>query len=201
MHTVPATFRQRLGYEPQRTCLTRIRLCSARFCPLPLLGSCIEGDPEPNLLLVSMIHLFKLEEGIEKVKAIYRCRFMAILGVFGSLMGSFLCFIKAFAEASSNSTGVTSFLENVSYPEFSAFMHGIVDVIIPKNGESKNVDLKKKDFQLQKINCKYECSRRCSKASKRKRCKRACKSCCHRCHCVPPGTYGNKDLCPCYSWK
>ncbi|QCD90952.1 Uncharacterized protein family UPF0114 [Vigna unguiculata] len=33
-----------------------------------------------------------LEEGIEK--AIYRCRFMAILGVFGSLMGSFLCFIK-----------------------------------------------------------------------------------------------------------
>nr|AGV54840.1 hypothetical protein [Phaseolus vulgaris] len=33
-----------------------------------------------------------LEEGIEK--AIYRCRFMAFLGVFGSLMGSFLCFIK-----------------------------------------------------------------------------------------------------------
>lgn len=33
-----------------------------------------------------------LEEGIEK--AIYRCRFMAILGVFGSLIGSFLCFIK-----------------------------------------------------------------------------------------------------------
>lgn len=33
-----------------------------------------------------------IEEGIEK--AIYRCRFMAILGVFGSLIGSFLCFIK-----------------------------------------------------------------------------------------------------------
>lgn len=33
-----------------------------------------------------------IEEGIEKV--IYRCRFLAILGVFGSLIGSFLCFIK-----------------------------------------------------------------------------------------------------------
>ncbi|RDX99631.1 hypothetical protein CR513_17291, partial [Mucuna pruriens] len=33
-----------------------------------------------------------VEESIEKV--IYRCRFMAILGVFGSLIGSFLCFIK-----------------------------------------------------------------------------------------------------------
>ncbi|KAK7252582.1 hypothetical protein RIF29_36632 [Crotalaria pallida] len=33
-----------------------------------------------------------LEEGIEKV--IYRFRFMAILGVFGSLVGSVLCFIK-----------------------------------------------------------------------------------------------------------
>ncbi|XP_020240701.1 uncharacterized protein LOC109819398 [Asparagus officinalis] len=32
------------------------------------------------------------EEAIEKV--IYRCRFMAILGVFGSLMGSVLCFLK-----------------------------------------------------------------------------------------------------------
>ncbi|XP_047149638.1 cypmaclein-like [Vigna umbellata] len=91
-----------------------------------------------------------------------------------------LLLLQAFAEASSNSTGVASFLENT-------------------NGGSKKVDLKNQDFQLHKINCKYECSRRCSKASKRKRCKRACKSCCHRCHCVPPGTYGNKDLCPCYA--
>ncbi|KAF7829115.1 putative transmembrane protein [Senna tora] len=33
-----------------------------------------------------------MEEDIEKV--VYRCRFMAILGVFGSLVGSILCFIK-----------------------------------------------------------------------------------------------------------
>ncbi|CAK7357264.1 unnamed protein product [Dovyalis caffra] len=36
--------------------------------------------------------LESLEENIEKV--IYRCRFLAILGVWGSLVGSFLCFIK-----------------------------------------------------------------------------------------------------------
>ncbi|KAG6687513.1 hypothetical protein I3842_11G074400 [Carya illinoinensis] len=33
-----------------------------------------------------------VEEGIER--AIYRCRFMALLGVLGSLVGSILCFIK-----------------------------------------------------------------------------------------------------------
>ncbi|KAL7128445.1 hypothetical protein ABFS83_14G317700 [Erythranthe nasuta] len=50
-----------------------------------------------------------------------------------------------------------------------------------------------------KINCSYACSRRCSKSSRKNLCHRACKSCCARCHCVPPGTYGNKDLCPCYA--
>ncbi|KAF3449244.1 hypothetical protein FNV43_RR09972 [Rhamnella rubrinervis] len=33
-----------------------------------------------------------IEEDIEK--AVYRCRFMTLLGVLGSLIGSFLCFIK-----------------------------------------------------------------------------------------------------------
>ncbi|XP_012853508.1 PREDICTED: gibberellin-regulated protein 11-like isoform X2 [Erythranthe guttata] len=47
--------------------------------------------------------------------------------------------------------------------------------------------------------CSYACSRRCSKSSRKNLCHRACKSCCARCHCVPPGTYGNKDLCPCYA--
>ncbi|KAJ0110720.1 hypothetical protein Patl1_02665 [Pistacia atlantica] len=40
----------------------------------------------------NMGRLEALEENIEKV--IYRFRFMALLGVFGSLIGSFLCFIK-----------------------------------------------------------------------------------------------------------
>ncbi|KZV15367.1 protein RSI-1 [Dorcoceras hygrometricum] len=29
-----------------------------------------------------------------------------------------------------------------------------------------------------------------------------CNKCCATCLCVPPGTYGNKDCCPCYrDWK
>ncbi|XP_059454688.1 gibberellin-regulated protein 9-like [Corylus avellana] len=50
-----------------------------------------------------------------------------------------------------------------------------------------------------KINCSSACSRRCKEASRKKRCTRACKSCCMRCHCVPPGTYGHKNACPCYA--
>ncbi|GAB4861431.1 hypothetical protein Ancab_036634 [Ancistrocladus abbreviatus] len=50
-----------------------------------------------------------------------------------------------------------------------------------------------------KINCNGACAMRCRKASRKNVCSRACKSCCMRCHCVPPGTYGNKNACPCYA--
>ncbi|GMN34986.1 hypothetical protein TIFTF001_005020 [Ficus carica] len=30
------------------------------------------------------------------------------------------------------------------------------------------------------------------------RCLKYCNICCDKCHCVPSGTYGNKDECPCY---
>lgn len=50
-----------------------------------------------------------------------------------------------------------------------------------------------------KINCNYACAIRCSKARRKNVCGRACKTCCRRCHCVPPGTYGNKSACPCYA--
>ncbi|XP_011074683.1 snakin-2-like [Sesamum indicum] len=49
------------------------------------------------------------------------------------------------------------------------------------------------------IDCGKECSRRCQLASRQKICKRACGTCCARCHCVPPGTSGHKDVCPCYA--
>ncbi|CAI0396367.1 unnamed protein product [Linum tenue] len=49
-----------------------------------------------------------------------------------------------------------------------------------------------------KIDCKGKCKYRCSKASRHKICIRACNTCCHRCNCVPPGTSGNYDTCPCY---
>ncbi|KAJ0972045.1 hypothetical protein J5N97_020004 [Dioscorea zingiberensis] len=49
------------------------------------------------------------------------------------------------------------------------------------------------------IDCVGKCNYRCSKASRHKMCIRACNTCCQRCHCVPPGTSGNRDVCPCYA--
>ncbi|KAH7861801.1 hypothetical protein Vadar_031028 [Vaccinium darrowii] len=56
-----------------------------------------------------------------------------------------------------------------------------------------------KKYHPKKINCNYACLRRCRQASRKNVCNRACKTCCMRCHCVPPGTYGNKSACPCYA--
>ncbi|KAI4346396.1 hypothetical protein L6164_007293 [Bauhinia variegata] len=56
-----------------------------------------------------------------------------------------------------------------------------------------------KHTQSDTINCDEGCSRRCSQAYKQKRCMIACLSCCHTCQCIPPGTYGNKEVCPCYA--
>ncbi|XP_051139536.1 peamaclein-like [Andrographis paniculata] len=46
--------------------------------------------------------------------------------------------------------------------------------------------------------CVENCDRRCSNAGYRERCLQYCGICCDKCHCVPPGTFGNKDACPCY---
>nr|GMD89163.1 casein kinase II subunit alpha-2-like [Ipomoea batatas] len=42
---------------------------------------------------------------------------------------------------------------------------------------------------------------RCSKAGMMDRCLKYCGLCCEECNCVPSGTYGNKDECPCYRDK
>ncbi|XP_073133188.1 gibberellin-regulated protein 5-like [Henckelia pumila] len=50
--------------------------------------------------------------------------------------------------------------------------------------------------------CGSECERRCSATSHKKPCLFFCNKCCNICLCVPPGTYGNKECCPCYNnWK
>ncbi|KAG6624946.1 hypothetical protein CIPAW_16G061600 [Carya illinoinensis] len=47
------------------------------------------------------------------------------------------------------------------------------------------------------IDCKGKCNYTCSKASRHRMCIRACNTCCSRCNCVPPGTSGNYEVCPC----
>ncbi|XP_004513859.1 uncharacterized protein [Cicer arietinum] len=50
--------------------------------------------------------------------------------------------------------------------------------------------------------CSPRCDYRCSKTHHKKPCLFFCKKCCAECLCVPPGTYGNKEVCPCYdNWK
>ncbi|KAM0936725.1 putative gibberellin regulated protein [Dioscorea sansibarensis] len=49
--------------------------------------------------------------------------------------------------------------------------------------------------------CDSKCNVRCSKASVHDRCLFNCGVCCEECKCVPSGTYGNKDECPCYRDK
>uniref|UniRef100_A0A7N0V9C5 Uncharacterized protein n=1 Tax=Kalanchoe fedtschenkoi TaxID=63787 RepID=A0A7N0V9C5_KALFE len=51
----------------------------------------------------------------------------------------------------------------------------------------------------EKIDCASKCEYRCGKASRHKMCIRACNTCCDRCNCVPPGTSGNRNVCPCYA--
>jgi len=47
--------------------------------------------------------------------------------------------------------------------------------------------------------CKAACAARCRLSSRPRLCQRACGTCCKRCNCVPPGTSGNQEACPCYA--
>ncbi|XP_059636893.1 snakin-2-like [Cornus florida] len=51
----------------------------------------------------------------------------------------------------------------------------------------------------EKIDCGASCTTRCQLSSRPHLCNRACGTCCARCNCVPPGTYGNYETCPCYA--
>ncbi|XP_059293058.1 gibberellin-regulated protein 11-like [Lycium barbarum] len=48
------------------------------------------------------------------------------------------------------------------------------------------------------LDCGGACKYRCSETKRPNLCNRACGSCCRTCHCVPPGTSGNYEACPCY---
>ncbi|KAF8010906.1 hypothetical protein BT93_J1518 [Corymbia citriodora subsp. variegata] len=51
-----------------------------------------------------------------------------------------------------------------------------------------------------KADCIPLCDQRCKLHSRKRLCMRACMTCCDRCKCVPPGTYGNQEMCgKCYT--
>ncbi|KAL2898802.1 Protein RSI-1 [Bienertia sinuspersici] len=55
---------------------------------------------------------------------------------------------------------------------------------------------------LKKEDCPPACDYRCSATSHRKPCLIVCNKCCEKCLCVPSGTYGHREECPCYNnWK
>ncbi|XP_050230502.1 gibberellin-regulated protein 4-like [Mercurialis annua] len=55
---------------------------------------------------------------------------------------------------------------------------------------------------LKGFQCPSQCTRRCSRTQYHKPCMFFCQKCCRKCLCVPPGFYGNKQVCPCYNnWK
>ncbi|CAD5189349.1 unnamed protein product [Musa acuminata subsp. malaccensis] len=55
---------------------------------------------------------------------------------------------------------------------------------------------------LKSYQCPGECTRRCSRTQYHKPCMFFCQKCCRKCLCVPPGFYGNKQVCSCYNnWK
>ncbi|KAK7318944.1 hypothetical protein RJT34_03653 [Clitoria ternatea] len=47
--------------------------------------------------------------------------------------------------------------------------------------------------------CGNACDYRCSKTQHKKPCLFFCNKCCQKCLCVPSGTYGHKEECPCYN--
>ncbi|XP_010536385.1 PREDICTED: gibberellin-regulated protein 11-like [Tarenaya hassleriana] len=49
-----------------------------------------------------------------------------------------------------------------------------------------------------KIDCTAECERRCILSKRGDTCRRVCGECCATCGCVPPGTWGQYEACPCY---
>ncbi|KAF5740859.1 gibberellin-regulated protein 1-like precursor [Tripterygium wilfordii] len=56
------------------------------------------------------------------------------------------------------------------------------------------------DHLLQEnTNCGWACLWRCVSSKRPNLCNQACGSCCAQCNCVPPGTSGNYEACPCYA--
>ncbi|XP_010558231.1 PREDICTED: protein GAST1 [Tarenaya hassleriana] len=72
----------------------------------------------------------------------------------------------------------------------------------PPQSNTNNSQYGTTQGSLQPQECRGRCEGRCSRTQYKKPCLFFCNKCCTKCLCVPPGTYGNKQVCPCYNnWK
>ncbi|KAL8030710.1 hypothetical protein ABFX02_14G303200 [Erythranthe guttata] len=75
--------------------------------------------------------------------------------------------------------------------------HHLVEANAPNHQISSNNGGGTSPF-VAKLDCGKACAARCRLSSRPNLCNRACGTCCGRCNCVPPGTSGNQEVCPCY---
>ncbi|CAH9119327.1 unnamed protein product [Cuscuta epithymum] len=84
----------------------------------------------------------------------------------------------------------------------ASFLAAILLLLIHfSNAQHYQVDLANSPApspQPQVIDCNGACKGRCEKSKRPNLCNRSCGSCCARCNCVPHGTSGNYEDCPCY---
>ncbi|XP_013585155.1 PREDICTED: gibberellin-regulated protein 12 [Brassica oleracea var. oleracea] len=68
--------------------------------------------------------------------------------------------------------------------------------------EAPATNMKGGQGSLKPEECPKACDFQCSATSHQKPCLFFCNLCCKKCLCVPSGTYGHKEECPCYNnWK
>ncbi|KAI4346398.1 hypothetical protein L6164_007295 [Bauhinia variegata] len=93
----------------------------------------------------------------------------------------------------------------LGYNGFHKKRTNIGNFLLPFNTREKKLQLEMINggnqhmVVAEKIDCAAKCKYRCSKSWKHKMCIKTCNTCCQRCNCVPPGTVGNKEVCPCYA--
>ncbi|KAL3828223.1 hypothetical protein ACJIZ3_017025 [Penstemon smallii] len=92
----------------------------------------------------------------------------------------------------------------------TSILYGLIFIVtilasiaqVPASKNQGKIQYGSSEGSLRPQECAPKCTYRCSKTSYKKPCMFFCKKCCAKCLCVPPGTAGNKDVCPCYNnWK
>ncbi|MQM12059.1 hypothetical protein Taro_044969 [Colocasia esculenta] len=89
----------------------------------------------------------------------------------------------------------------MAFPSWDLLVFLLLALLAVHIAESRSaaVETTSRRSLMAAIDCNSACDVRCGLSSRPNLCKRACGTCCYRCGCVPPGTSGNKNACPCYA--